>query len=104
MLMNPLTVAMQSLTTPLTATTHLTAAPPGPSGPQGVQVVIPPLYKSIVWAVLLLTVASFAVAIAMVIFIAPLSADQHTVLEGANTVWKMGAGAFIGLLGGKSMT
>jgi hypothetical protein len=68
------------------------------------EIVISPVFKLGFWAALILTIASLVLSF----FLLPkdsqtiLSEQQKQLFETCNTTWKMGFGAIIGLIGGKS--
>ena len=64
---------------------------------------ISPTFKLVFFSILILTIASGIGAI-LIAFLGetPATPNQQTVFDTLNTAWKMGFGAIIGLVGGKT--
>jgi hypothetical protein len=60
-----------------------------------------PLFRLVFLSVLLLTCSSGLVAVCLAVSHDP-SPNQQALFEAMTTTWKMGLGAIIGLLGGKT--
>jgi hypothetical protein len=58
-------------------------------------------FKFIVIADLLLTVLSLCVALGLS-FVSEPTPNQNSLFQTCSTTWKMGVGAFLGLIGGKA--
>ena len=72
---------------------------PAPSPPP---ITVSPVYKATLLAVLAVTFVAFGVEVAMSLMVDKTTDEVKNVLETADTIVKMGAGAIFGLLTGKS--
>lgn len=61
---------------------------------------IAPAFKLVLWLVVGLSVLSFGASILLALF-APPTDQTKNLIETGSTIFKMGCGAIIGLLGGK---
>jgi hypothetical protein len=67
------------------------------------QVTVSSHFKMVFWTITAITVLSFVASIAMAMAWGQPNANQQSVFEGAGWAWKVGFGALVGLLGGKSL-
>jgi hypothetical protein len=71
--------------------------------PKKTSVVIGPQFKLVFLTVLSITVLSLFISVFLVIFYSdPLSPSKQSLIETCSTIWKMGFGCIVGLIGGKS--
>ena len=63
---------------------------------------IAPAFKLVLWIVVGLSILSFVASILLAVF-APPSDQTKNLIETGSTIFKMGCGAIIGLLGGKAL-
>jgi hypothetical protein len=65
-------------------------------------IVVTSQFKLVFLGVLVLTVVAGLVSVIMSMSIASLTQPEQTTLEMMQSTWKMGFGAFLGLIGGKA--
>ncbi len=69
---------------------------------QSQQIVISPVFKLVFLTVVALTIASGATAVIMSFVGNSSQPNQQAIFESMNMTWKLGLGAILGLLGGKT--
>lgn len=65
-------------------------------------VVIAPAFKLVLWVVVGLSLLSYGASICLALF-APPTDQTKNLIEAGSTIYKMGCGAVIGLIGGKAL-
>lgn len=76
-------------------------APDGGSGPSSI--ILSPAFKWVFVGVMLLTLISLGTSISLAVFVKNPSPEIKGLIETCSTTFKLGFGAVVGLIGGKTL-